>query len=287
MPDDARLRMAMRKQERRPAARRHEGDENSVDTLRAAAETGKKVFEGSARRSQFSSLSPRARDRLARRKLCSVIPGKKATRLTLGIWLLTLPTGCGLRTARVQTLGVPVNNDYLDIQPGWRLTVVTPILKSGGYILQTPDKASGSGNTFTISAGADFEGYEVSHYRAEAQRGGRVRVEMNSAEITKEGETEPQSTSIAPPMFQTARGATHLRLIYLVRVSQADHNMAVVTARNIDALDALTRQVRTDPANGCKADRSTACVWVPEGIAVRAEALKTVDGVEKWVDAPR
>jgi len=61
--------------------------------------------------------------------------------------------------------------------------------------------------------------------------------------------------------------------------------MAVVTARNIDALDALTRQIQTNPADGCRVDRRASCVWIPDGIAVRAEALKTVDGVEKWVDA--
>lgn len=208
-------------------------------------------------------------------------------RLIIYIGVLTLLTGCASRTVRIAaTPAVSANNDYLDIQAGWRLTAVTPILKSGGYVLKTPDKLTSGSNGFTLSAGTDFEGYEVAHYEVKAQSGGRVRVEFNSAEVTKEGKTLPQPQSIAP-LFQMARRATYLRLIYLIRISQADHNMAVVAARNIDALDAMTRQVQTNPAEGCKVDQRASCAWVPDGIAVRAEVLKTVDGIGKWVDAPR
>jgi len=210
---------------------------------------------------------------------------KKTARLILYVGVLILLTGCASRTARMATTPAgSANNDYLDIRDGWRLTVVTPILKSGGYVLKTPDKPPSS-NGFTL-AGTDFVGYEVAHYEVKGQRGGRVRVEFNSAEVTKEGKTQPQPQSIAP-LFQVARRANYLRLIYLIRISQADHNMAVVAARKIDALDSLTRQVQTNPADGCKVDQRASCTWIPEGIAVRAEVLKTVGGVEKWVDAPR
>ena len=210
---------------------------------------------------------------------------KKTARLILYVGVLILLTGCASRTARMATTPAgSANNDYLDIQDGWRLTVVTPILKSGGYVLKTPDKPPSS-NGFTL-AGTDFVGYEVAHYEVKGQRGGRVRVEFNSAEVTKEGKTQPQPQSIAP-LFQEARRPIYLRLIYLIRISHADHNMAVVAARKIDALDSLTRQVQTNPADGCKIDQRASCVWIPDGIAVRAEVLKTVDGVEKWVDAPR
>jgi hypothetical protein len=129
-------------------------------------------------------------------------------------------------------------------------------------------------------------GYEVSHYEVKGQKGGRVRVEFNSAEVTKENKTQPQAQSIAP-RFQVARRPNYLRLIYLIRISQADHNMAVVAARKIDALDAITRQIQTNPAGGCNIDRRASCEWIPDGIAVRAEVRKIVDGIEKWVDVPR
>jgi hypothetical protein len=214
-----------------------------------------------------------------------IVP-KKTARLILHVGVLTLLTGCASRTARMAaTPAGSGNNDYLDIQAGWRLTAVTPILKSGGYVLKTPDKPISS-NGFMLSAGTDFVGYEVAHYEVKGPRGGRVRVEFNSAEVTKEGKTQLQPQSIAP-LFQVARRPVYLRLIYLIRISQADHNMAVVAATKIDALDAITRQIQTNPADGCKVDRRASCVWIPDGIAVRAEVLKTVNGVEKWVDAPR
>jgi len=215
-----------------------------------------------------------------------MIAPKKTVGLILYVGVLTFLTGCALRSARIAaTPAGSANNDYLDIQAGWRLTAVTPILKSGGYVLKTTDKPTG-GNGFTLSAGTDFVGYEVAHYDVKGQRGGRVRVEFNSAEVTKDGQTQPQPQSIAP-LFQVARQANYLRLIYLIRISQADHNMAIVAARKLDALDSLTRQVQTNPAGGCKIDQRSSCVWIPDGIAVRAEVLKTVEGVEKWVDAPR
>ena len=219
-------------------------------------------------------------------KLKWMIVPKKTARLILYVGVLTHLTGCASRTARMAaTPAGSANNDYLDIQAGWRLTAVTPILKSGGYVLKTPDKPTSS-NGFTLSAGTDFVGYEVAHYDVKGQRGGPVRVEFNSAEVTKEGKTQPQPQSIAP-LFQVARRRIYLRLIYLIRISQADHNMAVVAAPKTDALDAITRQIQTNPAEGCRVDRHASCVWIPDGIAVRAEVLKTVDGVERWVDAPR
>jgi hypothetical protein len=196
-------------------------------------------------------------------------------------------SGCGLRTTRLPIPppnGSP-NSDYIDIRAGWRLTTVTPILKSAGYVLKSLDRQN-SGNTITLSADADFVGYEVAHYAVQGHRGGRVRVKFSSAEITRDGKTLPQSQPIVP-LFQLARRINFLRLIYLIRISQADHNMAVVVASRREALDALTRQVQADPIDGCKVSRDASCSWIPEGIAVRPEALGIVDGIAKWADAPR
>jgi hypothetical protein len=196
-------------------------------------------------------------------------------------------SGCAPRTIRlpIQPANGSPNPDYIDIQAGWRLTAVTPLLKSGGYVLKSPDRQN-SANTITLSADSDFLGYEVSHYAVRGQSGGRVRVEFSSAEITRDGKTLPQTKPIVP-LFEQARRPNFLRLIYLIRISQADHDMAVVVASRLDALDALTRQVQADPSDGCKVSRDASCSWIPEGIAVRAEALRTVDGLEKWADAPR
>jgi hypothetical protein len=82
--------------------------------------------------------------------------------------------------------------------------------------------------------------------------------------------TEAQPQSIAP-LFRLPFAARLVRLIYLIRVSQSDHDMAVVAAGDIDALNALTLRVQSDPAGACHDEPATFCSWVPQGIAVRAE----------------
>lgn len=196
--------------------------------------------------------------------------------------------GCTSHTVHLPAVTVPsraVNSDYIDIQAGWRLTVVTPILKSGGYVLKSFVQQK-IGDTLTLSAGEDLLGYETAHYLVKGRPGRRVRVEFNSAEVTKDGKTEPQPRSIAP-LFQAARKPGYLRLIYLIRVSEADHNMAVVTASRLNALETLTREVVANPNGACKPGKEASCSWIPEGIAARPEVLKTVNGTEMWVDAPR
>src|ERR1035438_2363086 len=136
--------------------------------------------------------------------------------------LASLLAACTARHTHAPVAAVqPIGPSYIDLEPGWRLRVVTPILKSGGYRLKPTGETSG-GNTVTLSVGDDFLGYEVAYYAVKARNG----VEFVSAETTRDGRTTPQPQPVAH-LFQLPRGVRHVRLIYLVRVSQADHDMAV------------------------------------------------------------
>lgn len=159
--------------------------------------------------------------------------------------------------------------DYVDLLAGFHVRAITPVLKSGGYELK-PQQESTEGKTVTLSVGSDFLGYETSYYSVRPRRGAGVEVVFTGAEVTKDGVTTPQPRSIAP-LFQLPRNARFVRLIYLIRVSDADHNMALAASDRIETLEALTRQVKADPANGCKTSGRAYCSWIPEGIAVRAE----------------
>lgn len=46
-------------------------------------------------------------------------------------------TGCSLREPRAtaQVMQPQANRSYVDLEPGWRIRVVTPILKSGKFLL--------------------------------------------------------------------------------------------------------------------------------------------------------
>lgn len=202
------------------------------------------------------------------------------SRPTLCLALASVLTGCAARNARAPASAVQsIGPSYIDLEPGWRLRVVTPILKSGGYRLK-PTGQTVSGGTVTLSVGDDFLGYEVAYYAVKARNG----VEFVSAETTRDGRTTPQPQPVAH-LFQLPRGVRHVRLIYLVRVSQADHDMAVAAAKDMDALEALTRRVEANPVDACHDEQGGFCAWIPAGIAVVPQLPKTIDGAVEWVPA--
>ena len=167
------------------------------------------------------------------------------------------------------------------------MRVLTPLLKSGGYRVATmEERASGEGGIpyITATAGSEFLGYETSYYTVEERNGGGVRLKFSSAEIVRDGTTTPAKRPVAW-MLQLPRNARYLRLLYLLRASRADHNMAVLATGERGALEDLTQEVQADPATGCQSRRGRVCEWIPAGIAVRPELKKSVDGIVQWTPA--
>jgi hypothetical protein len=195
--------------------------------------------------------------------------------------LASLLTGCAARHARAPAAAAPLraaSSSYVDLAPGWRLKVVTPILKSGGYrVVFTGETVDG--NNITLSAGDDFLGYEVAYYAVKARS-----VEFLSAETTKDGHTASRLRPMVR-LFELPRGVRHVRLIYLVRASQADHDMAMAAAKDMDALEALTRRVQANPVDGCYPGPGAFCAWIPAGIAVVPQLPKAANGGIEWAPA--
>ena len=159
--------------------------------------------------------------------------------------------------------------DYADMQPGWSIQVVTPVLKSGGYkpqLREGPRKDGGA--TFTTND--DFVGFETSYYSVKARNGGGVRIEFISAWVTKQSRTTRRPYPLIR-MFEFPASSRLVRLLYTIRVSRADHNMAIVAASNVGELDALTERVRMNPEEACQVDLTSSCKWVPDGIGVQIE----------------
>ena len=167
----------------------------------------------------------------------------------------------------VPTAVARTDNSYMDLEPGWELRVVVPLLKSGGF--RTSDlPATANNGTLSISS-EDFIGYRVFHYAIGGRKNGLVRLRFLSAEVTRNGntigETHPPALPFALPV-QTE----HIRLVYLVRVSEADHNMAIIASRRLEALNVFTKQFEKNP-NACAISNEVFCAWVPGGIALRPE----------------
>lgn len=188
--------------------------------------------------------------------------------------------GCASRIVRSPAPFDIHSSSYIDLQPGWRLRVTTPLLKSGGYVLKDTVQSTSRDGALIIETGDDFIGYETSYY-AVGRNGPGVKIEFKSTEVTRDGETFSQRQPKVA-LFTMPRPAKYVRLLFIRRVSEADHDMAVVAAERIETLERLTQSVQTDP-QACLSKGATYCSWIPLGIAVRPELLKGKD----WVSVTR
>ena len=157
--------------------------------------------------------------------------------------------------------------DFIDLQPGSIVRVVTPLLKSGGYLPRT-DPGQASGNTVTLVADKDLIGYETTFYSVRPRHGGGVSVDFLRAEVTRKGHTHPQASSRGWPLTLPSE-ARFVRLIYLTRLSATDYDMALVATAEAAALDDLTREVKSAR---CESGSRGFCAWVPAGVAVTPES---------------
>jgi hypothetical protein len=197
--------------------------------------------------------------------------------------LLILLAGCSPRAIRTPSSPVVGNRlPYIDLEGGWRLHVITPITRSGKFILQNSSSQQ-NGNTITLSASNDFLGYETDYYAVEPPGRQRVQIHFVTATVTKDGSTVPQMHPRID-LFTLLHGAKYVRLLYLRRESETDHDMAILASSKRELLVALTDRVQADP-RACENVAHAYCSWIPAGIAVRPERQELVNGSESWVPA--
>lgn len=191
-------------------------------------------------------------------------------RLSACLGMATLCIACA--TPHTKVPPAPDGNAfrrYADVQPGWRIRVVTPILKSGKYKPELKEIGT-TGNAVELSAGDDLVGYETSYYSVSPGKESGVAIAFVSASNTINGKTTRKPLPLVR-LFDFPASARYVRLVFLMRVSVADHNQAILAATNLDELNHLTDEVESDPAANCKSQGESYCTWVPEGIAVRLE----------------
>ena len=175
------------------------------------------------------------------------------------------------KSRQAATTPKPAVGTFIDLEPGWRLRVITPLVAGGGYVLKTAS-AEQQGNTIRLKTSQDFLGYETAYY--DLREGLNVR--FANAQVTREGKSTPQPKP-AHPLFRMGHGMKHMRLVFLERLSATTHDMAVLTAKTPASLDELTVRLQSSPSTGCQ----RGCQWVPAGIAVRPEMQKS----GAWVPA--
>jgi hypothetical protein len=144
--------------------------------------------------------------------------------------------------------------------------VVVPLLKSGEFRSDLVEQKA-EGNTISLRA-SNLVGYTNSSYMVTGKPRS-VHLTFVSAQETRDG--KPTMLPAPPGLpFQLPPKSELVRLVFLVRVSQADHNMAVLGAKRLELLDAFTKRLMDDPSI-CRGTGEVFCSWVPAGVAVRPE----------------
>ena len=160
----------------------------------------------------------------------------------------------------------PTDSD-LELQPGWRLSAIVPVWSSAGP--HAFGDAHEAGRTITMTAPKELEGFQTQDFSIVQRRGGGIRMAMLPATLTKAGVTAPDPQT-PTPVVQLPKSARYARLVYLIRETRAEHDMALVSSTSHDMLEDFSRRVQKDPVE-CRDTRGTFCSWIPKGVAVRAE----------------
>lgn len=154
----------------------------------------------------------------------------------------------------------------MDLKGGSSLRIVVPLSEPVGP--QSRVESSQEQNQITVHAEGAV-GYEQCRYAVDGKAKGKVRLVFQASEVTRENHTTAEAKEPTLP-FSLPRSTEYIRLVYLVRKSQADHNMAILGAKRRDLLDAFTEKLEKDPG-ACSTDKETFCTFVPSMIAVRPE----------------
>ncbi len=178
-------------------------------------------------------------------------------------------------------LGDSWDADYIDLQADWRLRVTVPLLRSGGYQLKTTAPAL-TGNTISLSADKDLEGFEIDFFSVQPREGGGVRIEFVYGEVRKNDQTVPQSRP-GTVLFQVPPALKFLRLVYSVQMvrGELDHGMAFLAADEMSSLETSTRKLQINP-NNCNNDEHIYCCWIPAGVAVVPEVRTKGIKADTW-----
>ena len=172
----------------------------------------------------------------------------------------------------------PLHGGYVDLVAGSRLKVVSPILRDpaqrDNFIVETPTGSGDRSLAVVVKPTSNFLGYETVWYKIEPRPDGigeRIAFVSGESRIGDQVETE---ASPRTDYFVFAPDAVCFRLFFLTRISKADHDIAILGAPTIAALDEMTSRLQENPQD-CRM-----CVMIPQDVAVVAHFAVTVNGKE-------
>ena len=183
---------------------------------------------------------------------------------------------------------------WVDLRPGWRVRVVTPVTRSGSFVVNpepvpAANQSSGSAQTshhsggkavINLKAGKDLIGFEVSLYSGKPRRGGGVRLAFRSAVLNKSGKKAYRRHPLLS-LFLLPRNDRYVRILHLARGSHGDHDAAILAASSREYLQVLTKNVEFHAA-ACAESAKSFCSWVPAGVAAVPERKKKNGEGSQW-----
>ncbi len=195
-----------------------------------------------------------------------------------------LPPGQGLAAARLVAQALPSGKgrEYAllnsptrttgrsDLLPWIKLRVTTPIFREGapadakfitddhGVVEEAPGELS-----ITLKASDDFVGYEFAWYALRPRLDGGARLELEFSE-THIGE-ETTRTQTSRQHLEFGGDARYFRILVLTRISDSDHDTALLAGSTLAELEERTKAVEGDPA---RCERMAGCVSIDTRVAL-------------------
>ena len=195
-----------------------------------------------------------------------------------------LPPGQGLAAARLVAQALPsgMSREYAllnsptrttgrsDLLPWSKLRVTTPIFREGAppdaKVIRDDEaivEEAPRGLSLTLRTSDDFLGYEFAWYALRPRPDGGVRLELEFSETHVGEDTTRSETSRTPLQF--GEDSRYFRILVLTRVSDSDHNAALVFGSTLGELAARTRAVEADPSS---CERMAGCVAIDTQVAL-------------------
>ncbi len=200
--------------------------------------------------------------------------------LVCAVVLTTFSLGCAAHKPIQPATVIATTHSYVEFQPGWRLRVVVPILKSGGYNIKLQEMKSDNG-TIQLKTPDDFTGYEIDNYAVTIRKDGGVSIHFQSAEIHNNDGKTISRTEPRLRLFKFPDDVRYVSLAFLSRVTPSEHDAVILAASSRAQMEGLTARVEASPSKACTESAQEVCSWVPEGVSVQPQKKRG----RKWIPA--
>lgn len=204
-----------------------------------------------------------------------LVPGGAARILDAFASSLSLPA----RSLYFARYGVYYSSSALNVEPGFVLKLVSPLLRPGSGPLVVDANIPDRPGPIDVRYSDNLEGFETSTYQILPQRPSGVRLQLASVEQNRQGISSPARQ---PSAFQLdlPPATRHLRLLFLRRKSASDRDITLVAAPSLQLLDESARRIQaaSDAVTACSAEPAGRCLLIPPLTALNLELLVRVNG---------